>query len=59
MGIFNIFYNWHLILLVWFRYSILQREKFRRNLELERLEAKRLHDLDIMKLRFFTNITQI
>lgn len=45
------------LLLVWFRYSILRREKFRSNLELERIEAKRMHDLDMMKLRFFTNIT--
>jgi hypothetical protein len=46
-----------IFLLGWFRYSILQREKFRRNLELERMEAKQMHELDMMKLRFFTNIT--
>jgi len=45
------------ILLFWYRYSILQRQKFRLNLEMERMEVKRMHELDMMKLRFFTNIT--
>jgi signal transduction histidine kinase/ligand-binding sensor domain-containing protein/DNA-binding response OmpR family regulator len=38
------------------RYTILQREKFRHNLEFERMEAKKTHEIDLMKLRFFTNI---
>jgi signal transduction histidine kinase/ligand-binding sensor domain-containing protein/DNA-binding response OmpR family regulator len=39
------------------RYIILQRERFSRKLELERMEANKIHEVDMMKLRFFTNIS--
>jgi len=32
---------------------MMQREKFRRNIEFERMEAKQTHEIDLMKLRFF------
>ena len=48
------------ILLVLFYFTwrlIIQKERFRAQMERERLEANRMHDLDLMKIRFFTNIS--
>ena len=36
---------------------IKKREKLKNNVELEKLKAKRLHDLDTLKLRLYTNIS--
>jgi signal transduction histidine kinase/ligand-binding sensor domain-containing protein/DNA-binding response OmpR family regulator len=36
---------------------IKKREKLKNNVELEKLKAKKLHDLDTMKLRLYTNIS--
>jgi signal transduction histidine kinase/ligand-binding sensor domain-containing protein/DNA-binding response OmpR family regulator len=46
-----------ILLLIWFRYSILQRAKYRSNLEYARIEAKKEQEMVLMKLRFFSNIT--
>jgi len=47
--IFGIFY-----LLISF---LLNKEKLKNDLVIERLKAKKLHELDMMKLRFYTNIS--
>ncbi|HEX9511783.1 MAG TPA: two-component regulator propeller domain-containing protein [Puia sp.] len=44
-------------ILVFARRMILQRAHTRFALEQERKEAQRLHDLDMMKIRFFTNVS--
>ncbi len=36
---------------------LLNREKLRNELLLERIKAKKLHEFDMMKLRFFTNVS--
>lgn len=36
---------------------LLNREKLKNDLVLERLKARKLHELDMMKLRFYTNIS--
>lgn len=36
---------------------VLYREKMKNDLVLERLKAKKMHELDMLKLRFFTNIS--
>lgn len=36
---------------------ILNKEKLKNDLVLERMKAKKLHELDMMKLRFYTNIS--
>lgn len=36
---------------------LLNKEKLKNDLVLERLKAKKLHELDMMKLRFYTNIS--
>jgi len=36
---------------------LLYKEKLKADLNLERLNAKKLHELDMMKLRFYTNIS--
>jgi signal transduction histidine kinase/ligand-binding sensor domain-containing protein/DNA-binding response OmpR family regulator len=47
--IFGLFY-----LLITF---LLNREKLKNDLVFERIKAKKLHELDMMKLRFYTNIS--
>ncbi|MBV5315634.1 MAG: response regulator [Prolixibacteraceae bacterium] len=49
ISIFGLFY-----LLISF---LLNKEKLKNDLVLERLNAKKLHELDMMKLRFYTNIS--
>ena len=49
LAIFGIFY-----LLISF---LLNKEKLKNDLVIERLKAKKLHELDMMKLRFYTNIS--
>lgn len=39
------------------RHLILERERMRYRIEQDRQEASRVHELDMMKLRFFTNIS--
>src|SRR5690606_13177816 len=39
------------------RYVILTRERMKYKLEQERAEASRVHELDLMKIRFFTNVS--
>jgi signal transduction histidine kinase/ligand-binding sensor domain-containing protein/DNA-binding response OmpR family regulator len=39
------------------RNSIVQKERFRAKVQQERIESKRMHDLDMMKIKFFTNIS--
>ncbi len=49
-----------LIIAIIFYFSItflLNKEKLKAELSLERLNAKKLHELDMMKLRFYTNIS--
>lgn len=44
--------------ILWFaRHMILLRAKMRFRIEQERKEAKRMHELDLMKIRFFTNVS--
>lgn len=43
--------------LVLARYMTLKRERFRVSLEHERREARRQHEMDLMKIRFFTNVS--
>lgn len=44
-------------ILVFARRLIIQRAKMRFALEQERKEAQRMHELDMMKIRFFTNVS--
>ncbi|HTI07113.1 MAG TPA: two-component regulator propeller domain-containing protein, partial [Puia sp.] len=44
-------------LLILARRMIVQRARMRFTIEQERQEAQRLHDLDMMKIRFFTNVS--
>ena len=46
-----------LLSLIYYRYSMLQRQKIKFDLEQERIQAKRNHEMDEMKLRFLTNIS--
>jgi signal transduction histidine kinase/DNA-binding response OmpR family regulator/streptogramin lyase len=51
-------YSFLIILtLLFFRYTVLQRERLKRKMEMERMEASKTHEVDLMKLRFFTNIS--
>lgn len=44
--------------ILWFaRHMILLRARMRFQMEQERKEAKRMHELDLMKIRFFTNVS--
>jgi Signal transduction histidine kinase len=43
--------------IAYLRFTFLQRENLKRKIELEQMEARQQHDLDLMKLRFFTNIS--
>jgi len=49
ISIFGLFY-----VLITF---LINKEKLKNDLVLERLKAKKLHELDMMKLRFYTNIS--
>lgn len=39
------------------RRSIIQKERFRAKVAHDQLEAQRLHEIDLMKIKFFTNIS--
>lgn len=53
-----IIYGLVIISLLWFaRHLILLRARMRFRIELERKEAQRMHKLDLMKIRFFTNVS--
>ncbi|AXY75674.1 hybrid sensor histidine kinase/response regulator [Paraflavitalea soli] len=44
--------------ILWFsRHMIVQRARIRFQLEQQRKEAQRMHELDMMKIRFFTNVS--
>ncbi|MDF2189545.1 hybrid sensor histidine kinase/response regulator transcription factor [Paraflavitalea sp. CAU 1676] len=44
--------------ILWFsRHMVLQRARIRFQLEQQRKEAQRMHELDMMKIRFFTNVS--
>ncbi len=44
-------------LLYWLIFFLQNREKLKHNLVLEKIKATKLHELDMMKLRFYTNIS--
>ena len=46
-----------LSLLVYYRYSMLRKERLKFAIEQERLQAKQNHEMDEMKLRFLTNVS--
>ncbi len=46
-----------LLILVYLRYSMLRKERLKFTIEQERLQAKRNHEMDEMKLRFLTNVS--
>jgi len=43
--------------LIYFRYTMLNKERAKFNIEQERLQAKRNHELDEVKFRFLTNVS--
>ena len=43
--------------LIYFRYSMLKKERFKFKMEQERMISKQNHELDEMKLRFLTNVS--
>lgn len=44
--------------ILWFsRHMVVQRARIRFQLEQQRKEAQRMHELDMMKIRFFTNVS--
>jgi signal transduction histidine kinase/ligand-binding sensor domain-containing protein/DNA-binding response OmpR family regulator len=43
--------------LLFVRWIIITRERMNNKIKYERIEAQRMHDLDMMKIRFFTNIS--
>jgi signal transduction histidine kinase/ligand-binding sensor domain-containing protein/DNA-binding response OmpR family regulator len=43
--------------LLFVRWTILTRERMNNKVKYERIEAQRMHELDMMKIRFFTNIS--
>jgi len=46
-----------LALFFWLIIFLQNREKLKHNLAFEKIKAKKLHELDMMKLRFYTNIS--
>ena len=46
-----------LVLFYWLISFLQNREKLKNNLVFEKIKAKKLHELDMMKLRFYTNIS--
>ncbi len=46
-----------LIIFYWYRKTILTREKLRSELKLEKIETKNVMESNLMKLRFFTNVS--
>ena len=46
-----------ILLLVYYRYSMLRKERMKFTLEQERLQARQNHEMDEMKLRFLTNVS--
>ncbi len=46
-----------LLLFFWLLFFLQNREKLKHNLVFEKIKAKKLHELDMMKLRFYTNIS--
>ena len=46
-----------LLILAYLRYSMLRKERLKFTIEQERIQAKRNHEMDEMKLRFLTNVS--
>ena len=46
-----------LLFIWWWRHRIISRERENFEIEREKIQARRLHELDMLKLRFFTNIS--
>ncbi len=46
-----------ILILIYLRYSMLSKERLKFSIEQERLQAKRNHEMDEMKLRFLTNVS--
>ncbi|MCU4177236.1 two-component regulator propeller domain-containing protein [Carboxylicivirga sp. N1Y90] len=46
-----------LSLVIYFRYSMVRKERLKFNIEQERMRAKQNHEMDEMKLRFLTNVS--
>ncbi len=46
-----------MVILLLTRSAIVSRERLKARIENERLDAQRLHELDLMKIKFFTNIS--
>ncbi|MCU4157288.1 response regulator [Carboxylicivirga sp. A043] len=46
-----------LLMIIYFRYSMIRKERSKFAIEQERLAAKRNHEMDEMKLRFLTNVS--
>lgn len=57
----NLFLTLSFVLIILLIYSlvrfVINREKIKNQLILERINARKLHEIDMMKLRFFTNIS--
>ncbi|MCG8582124.1 MAG: response regulator [Bacteroidales bacterium] len=45
------------LMLIYFRYSMIRKERIKFNIEQERLSAKRNREMDEMKLKFLTNVS--
>ncbi len=56
-GAFILYFFVILALLLLSRKMVLDRERMRYRIEEERREARRMHEIDMMKIRFFTNIS--
>lgn len=56
-GAFILYFFIILALLLLSRKMVLDRERMRYRIEEERREARRMHEIDMMKIRFFTNIS--
>ncbi|MCU4174276.1 two-component regulator propeller domain-containing protein [Carboxylicivirga sp. N1Y90] len=46
-----------ILIIIYFRYSMLRKERIKFEVEQERFQAKRNHEMDEMKLRFLTNVS--
>ena len=57
-GLAYVLYFMIIVLLLWLlRMLILARERLNMKIKNDRLEARHLHDIDVLKIKFFTNIS--
>lgn len=54
---YSVYMMMMMIVLYFTRRVIIQKERFRAKVNQDQLEARRLHELDLMKIKFFTNIS--